>query len=861
MRKSLIGAITRIININQSGLFIPIFDEIINYFVIKSSMAHEITKLIELTIDTEIKPMITLISKFSNHSVLKNLYHACHCTHRTDMASVLKHRQVITSADVECGVTLEEKKNKKMGHFKTIIICDELYRNYIMYVKTFDTYMEGSGIAKNFDIKTLLSLIRHKGRYFGGASLTTFDNPLSLHHRTLKGMGLHHQWMISLLHWARHTCDSVPMVALYIDDLIRKILSSVDNFCYNRMYHSSDLGFSNEAVMLYGLKTLGGPRGWRRSEVVEDVRVWVNVQSDNVMTVFEQQKIKHWISLWCLNGVKDKMTFEEYQTDATKWATSGGAPPVVFRGETIRSKWAWAFTTLKHTREVYMHAKKTSENIARVALKEEVKTRAVITTPMDCYLRQSYILYMLGKYTFLKSTLSDPKKVELLVSGKYRYYTCIDAKQFDHCMSKAFIISFWTLLRENITDELRSFGLVNLINDEIDHINNLRVEIFGDFMEYRNGLLSGWRMTSFLGSLKSALVCELIISTYRLYADYIVQGDDIIIVSNVKLPINGIIELCAELGVKTDATKTTSGKSGEFLKYNYNSERSCGYPTRAIRSIFYANPWIDSSIKTSPQEVVTSWHTYISRMMVSSNSAVDYLPLEDAMVDDVTGWLNNIRKRDIKDALSTPQNVGGLGVIEACDNINQLTIIKKKEMTTPALGEDKFFGLFGIAKKAGSVFEVVRHTYQDSMVKHQISHILYSFQHIDSIIRDESSNVMLTLFDIVLRHVKSSEMVQMMKNCVGHIDKAFNRENLPYQFRKSRRWYELIQKLVLPEKSGNPQSYFTSPRLDSKTMSVIKSRVNSVVSHIRTMTNSYRQLVNRYVLSMFLETNSIPTSL
>lgn len=861
MRKSLIGAITRIIKLNQSRTIIPIFDKIISYSVTESSLAHEITFLLKKTIETEIVPLVRLISNISNNPVLKNLYHVCHCTHETSMALVLKHRQVIIGSGATCGVVLAEKKNAKMGHFKTISVCDDFYRNYIMYVKTFDTYMDGSGIAKNFDIKTLLSLIRHKGRYSGGSSLTTFDNPLSLHHRTLSGMGLHHQWMISVLKWAKDTCDAEPVISLYIDDLVRKTLSSVDNFCYNRMYHSSDKGFSDEAVMLYGLKTLGGPRGWRRKEVVEDVRLWVNVHSDNVMTPFEEQQIKHWISLWCLNGVKDKMTFDEFQTDATKWATSGGAPPVLFRGETIRSKWAWAFTTLKHTKDVYQHAKKTSENVAHVALKEEVKTRAVITTPMDCYLRQSYILYMLGKYTFLKSTLNDPKKVELLVSGKYRYYTCIDAKQFDHCMSKAFIISFWTILRENITDELRSFGLVDLINDEINHINNLRVEIFGDFMQYRNGLLSGWRMTSFLGSLKSALVCELIIKTYRLYADYIVQGDDIIIVSNVKLPITGIIELCAELGVKTDATKTTSGASGEFLKYNYTSERSCGYPTRAIRSIFYANPWIDSSIKTSPQEVVTSWHTYISRMMVSSNSAVDYLPLESAMVDDVTGWLSNIRKKDVKDALSTPQNVGGLGVIEACDNINQLTIIQKKETTTPALGEDKFFGLFGIVKKTGSVFEVVRHTYQDKMVKHQISHILYSFQHIDSIIRDESSNVMLTLFDIVLRHVKSSEMMQMMKNCVGHIDRAFNRENLPYQFRKSRRWYELIQKLVLPEKTGNPQSYFTSPRLDSRTMSVIKSRVNSVVSHIRTMTNSYRQLVNRYVLSMFLETNSIPTSL
>lgn len=73
-------------------------------------------------------------------------------------------------------------------------------------------------------------------------------------------------------------------------------------------------------------------------------------------------------------------------------------------------------------------------------------------------------------------------------------------------------------------------------------------------------------------------------------------------------------ELAAELGLHVNETKTSSTEIGEFHKYRYHETKIDGYPTRVLRCILYANPWLDKFAVVNPSQISTSWWMYVSRL-------------------------------------------------------------------------------------------------------------------------------------------------------------------------------------------------------------------------------------------------------
>lgn len=71
-------------------------------------------------------------------------------------------------------------------------------------------------------------------------------------------------------------------------------------------------------------------------------------------------------------------------------------------------------------------------------------------------------------------------------------------------------------------------------------LSGLVVEILCTHIKYEKGLPSGWRATSFIGSLVSALCCEAYVEhcasssrkSLRHETDYHIQGDDVILHSS-----------------------------------------------------------------------------------------------------------------------------------------------------------------------------------------------------------------------------------------------------------------------------------------------------------------------------------------
>ncbi|WKY10397.1 hypothetical protein Q1695_002615 [Nippostrongylus brasiliensis] len=217
------------------------------------------------------------------------------------------------------------------------------------------------------------------------------------------------------------------------------------------------------------------------------------------------------------------VSFEQYCEDPFRWATSGGAPAVDWGGERLRTKWSWALFSKHMGIPISVRARE-YKNVAHVALKEESKkTRLVITTPMRSYLRQCYALYRAGTCHALKSPISTPAILAQNMDKTFRQYVGVDAKGFDHQIPLWFVIAV-----------MRMVGRVGeceeLIEEEVAELSSLRIELFGEVIPYRGGVLSGWRMTSLIGTMASELLCRWCARNNEI--SWMVQGDDVLIMGN-----------------------------------------------------------------------------------------------------------------------------------------------------------------------------------------------------------------------------------------------------------------------------------------------------------------------------------------
>lgn len=569
----------------------------------------------------------------------------------------------------------------------------------------------------NFNPFALYKLQRWSRSDPGFGNHSTFMKPLLFYYkvlRSVKNTDITVDLLGGLITYVNHLTKAVVTANAFhfLDDIIRQFLAEVDKLTFILCQESA--GNSLIYSSLHGLATMGGPRGWTEESVVSSLEDWVCGErsfpyEDNA---YLNGKLDAWMDQWVDNIKTTDLTFSEFVTDPMRWATGGGAKKksVIINGKEVdgRNKWFWAISGLSKGEDLYSVALGEG-NDAQVALKEEVKTRCVITTPQASYLRQCYILYRLGNPTFLRSTLANPKLVSELATSRRDHFICIDSSSFDHSVTKKWILSVFDRLVSRTDGELRCVLL-----DEMASIREMNILYNGRKMRYENGLLSGWRMTSLLGSLLSALVCEFINLELGVKFPYIVQGDDIIMTCPKKIEASRVLDCCARFGITTNKKKTTIGRFGEFLKYRYGYGRVQGYAARAVRSIFFANPWLDMSAVSVPSEVSGKWWTLLSRVMNSHNglfkSESDLSWFLSGIVDDVGGWLGGrVSKKLLYDAIATPISMGGLGVFEfsdvsmSKDNGFITKVVRFEEETS--FGSEKFIGLFApdVLKKVGKV--------------------------------------------------------------------------------------------------------------------------------------------------------------
>lgn len=462
----------------------------------------------------------------------------------------------------------------------------------------------------------------------------------------------------------------VGVEAEYLSDAWRSVLKEVSAACFPLVFERGP------AFMLFvHLHWLTAKCPYTTEQIVNDIDAWVSdklpggcakaVDADAVERALDRIFLK-----WYRGEAGGHLSFREYCNDFVRWGTSGGAPKVQRNNMDYRSKWAWALDKatdpktgqLKDDYDLYEMAKK--ERVTSViALKEEpAKTREIITTTMASYLRQSYLMYRWGKPR-IPSPISDSGWMGKFERKAPRWYGSIDGERFDHCVPKEFIYGV-----------LRRLGKLDgesekVVEEEIAHMDTLEVVWNDKTWKWKGGLLSGWRITSVIGSLLSCCVAEYIIEKTKMVGalEYGVMGDDLILYSYVsELSADRMVEEYKAFGLMANLTKTSSGHVGEFLRRVLSRGGTWAYPALGLRSVCYANPWVDHYTYNEETEVSNVWMTFLSRMIPHACNGTDAL-VNFTMARCVRNLQMLFGRQNWVDWLRTPISAGGGGCMEFSD--------------------------------------------------------------------------------------------------------------------------------------------------------------------------------------------------
>lgn len=456
--------------------------------------------------------------------------------------------------------------------------------------------------------------------------------------------------------------------ATYQSDYWRHALKGLSTYCFPRVFSHGP-----KYMLFVHLHTLTAKAPYTREQILGDIQDWVSPRLEGVDKAVDgatvERVLDRLFAQWYRGETFGALTFRQFANDFMRWGTSGGAPRVEYAGQRYRSKWAWAlrYATDQNTGDLlpsydlYARALK-EKKICNVALKEEpAKTREVITTPMSSYLRQSYLMYRWGKPR-IPSPISTGSWLADFEARTPRWYGSIDGEKFDQTVPKEFIIGIVRRLG-SLDSECAAVAA-----DEIQQLEDLWVQWGEDRFKWEGGLLSGWRLTSLIGSLLSCCVAEYIIEkTSSLGAmEYGVMGDDLILYSHtMELSPETMVQLYNSFGLRANLAKTCSGPTGEFLRRVHSMGGVWAYPALGLKSALYASPWLDKYTYDEESEVSNTWLTWLSRLLPHSLTKHDTCTY---VLTHLKSNLNsNYGKHDWDSWLSTPICAGGGGSLEFSD--------------------------------------------------------------------------------------------------------------------------------------------------------------------------------------------------
>lgn len=392
------------------------------------------------------------------------------------------------------------------------------------------------------------------------------------------------------------------------------------------------------------------------------------------------------------NSVKQP-TVKDWLTDTANWALTGTSDlPVVgltFDGNTMKpmkNKISSSLALSPAEVEDLFWNSGPSKKYSVFIKKESSASRPVIVSSTVSYLRMAYIGKMLyaaaAGSTNSSAYMNTEQQFQFWVDRSTKYLSKgvqfpTDYSNFDRQVLLSEILLMleqWRLRLHQLCDgdlvELdKVFELV-----KTDLTCEPEIHYDGASYVYRDGLLSGWFLTSLIGNFANQIWSDICDELNPITNDppifRITMGDDLDqtflstgqawgwfwSMNQLKLSLHPLKTLCTSF-------LTGRRQSTEFLRKTVLVGKVFGYSARTILTICYSNPNNNTIQVTSIQsvavrEISSAWELLASRLGTPISKFKDLL---FADIHGATGLSGDV----IQHLYNTPSSLGGLGLGEA----------------------------------------------------------------------------------------------------------------------------------------------------------------------------------------------------
>jgi hypothetical protein len=359
---------------------------------------------------------------------------------------------------------------------------------------------------------------------------------------------------------------------------------------------------------------------------------------------------------------KKQLGVREFLVSPSKWLANGASTGTRLEG----SKGTKFSTYLASSRGELMRDLMSVEPPKNVVnpKRERTKTRNTVSSDWDLYLQMKFLCQ--GVEEALESVFPTTlgKRVQQLRRwnmwrNKLRNSigVPIDQSKFDHVPWMELLIAMIRMLAEAARKQSPEPELHARITEiVITRIRAGSVNWEGKSWKHLRGLLSGWALTSALGTLLNYVefVGVTIVSGGVMPADdeLALQGDDDLIFTRSWNAAVTVVKTYMRVLPVNPGKFFVSANRTEFLRMVITPDRVTGYAARAAPSLFYANAWAGG--KMTVQSTISSWARLVQR-----GCSLD--DVRHHAINDVCGFTRAPRQH-VEDLLATPKAVGGMGL-------------------------------------------------------------------------------------------------------------------------------------------------------------------------------------------------------
>jgi hypothetical protein len=362
-------------------------------------------------------------------------------------------------------------------------------------------------------------------------------------------------------------------------------------------------------MCLLDLKVLGGfDTVLNRKDPFEEYQKDYGTESEQKF----DERLKFWIddTLDKIDYVAVDFSFEDFVSFRDGWAMPGAsvqgtAKKVQVVGsdgsrKSLRVKDKWFALSHLDDDEIVRRCWGKEKTIVRPFVKQD---EPAACRTVQCYdtwsiIRTSFIEQGLGdlngkgQWTSIGLGSEDRQKMRrrlLYHAGDWKL--CTDQSGFDVHQNIEWVKYVARALFARIGK--RNPSMRRLIAKELESLDNVFLEFEGREMEWKNGVLSGYKFTALFDSILNRAETRWVLEKMRRedikMETY--QGDDAIVVLSGWICKSEVAEVYRQLGLEVHSEKTwvTRGNT-EYLHEVYLRNRVVGFPARAFRAIAWKKP-------------------------------------------------------------------------------------------------------------------------------------------------------------------------------------------------------------------------------------------------------------------------------